>query len=272
MTKAIELVTRIPFAGFYNTKWSDLVDSEENQWVEYELESDEEDREGSQPKAVRLDANELHDLLFRHTQYADGYREIAAQYVDGFNQAASDLIGVDLKLRYESMISPREYNFATDRLFAFIPLKVVKALFAKSKAEGHVRLAGAVRDSFTPRSGFIPHYTNDLGEWLEKPVSQWDHNEVCTLIEATLEACEDFHEDDFEWSIYYDMAESSCGYTAWSNAVDWPAFDAAREEARADKLADIEADLEDWERAEIEARADWRHGDAVPHGDQLPLL
>lgn len=269
MTKAIQLLTRLPFEGFYNSIYSDAVDQAEARWVEYECDPHDKEREAGQPEALRLNETELHDLLFRHTDYSACYHLIARWYVEGFSRVAGEALDLDLGLAFESMDSPREYNFSTDRVYAHVPLKVVRALFKASKAEDHATLKRAIAESFTSRSGFISHYSNDIEDWVSKPLTDWDHNELCTLIEASLERV-GWRDEDLE--LYYATFGDEGDWRAWEEGVNWPAFEAAREEARDDKLAAIEDNMSDEEKAERMALLDWRSGLVWTHPDQQPLL
>ena len=155
-------------------------------------------------------------------------------------------------MTFESMDSPREYNFATDRVYGEIPLKVLREIFRRSKAEKHETLAAIIGARFTSYDGFASFYSPDLDSWLAKagPLAGWDHNELGTLLIAGLQmAGETFGEG----SVYdYESPESRLweatvgdegARRAWESGVDWPAFDAARLEARGEKLADwLESD------------------------------
>lgn len=88
----------------------------------------------------------------------------------------------DLKIALESMESPREYNFTTDRIFVTIDEDEVKRLFFETKPE---TLDALAKERFTSRSGFISSYSNDIDNWPED-ITEWDHNQVGTLVEAYL--------------------------------------------------------------------------------------
>jgi hypothetical protein len=58
-----------------------------------------------------------------------------------------------------------------------------------------------LEEQFTPRDGFIPHYSNDLDDWLNTPYAEYGHNEIYTLILACLRIKAQAHPDDYEDSI-----------------------------------------------------------------------
>lgn len=274
MTKPILLTVNLPFAGFYGSEYSEAIDHEESQWLEYKTDSGngetDDDYESAWPEPLRV-ADEMADLLFRHTTYRDAYRQIAHSYVDAFDYQAGEAFGESLTAKrqtfrmingtytpgvesyqrpsigmsFESMDSPREYNFATDRVYGRIPLKFMRALLKRSSAENHATLARVVAERFTSRSGFSSFYDSDVAAWLAKagPLQEWDHNELGTLLIAGLVMADvDLESGDRYDSFMGRVTESTLGdegaYQAWSNAVDWTAFDAGRLEARAEKLAD----------------------------------
>lgn len=276
MTKRRYWSVNIPFEGFYCSRYSEALDWEESQWVEYEVEHRHHDRDGSgeagHPEALRLTERELSDIMFRHSNHTDAQGVIGAAYVDAWGDEVGARLGFDLGAKFEEIVSPREYNFATDRMFAHIPASVCRRLWALSKADGHATLRAVIRRRFTSRDGFIPHYPNALADW-PADLADWDHNELGTLLIAALELTDpDGREEDLDWAIYERVAEGETFYRAWSESVDWPAFEAARDEAREEKAADLIDDMTDDERAAWEAAQDWRTGAVVAHPAQAPLL
>lgn len=257
MAKPIMLLTTIPFSGFYESIWSSEIDREEEQHCEYE--ADERQAEEGIPEELRLDANELAEILFKVTHYRTAYEKIARWYAEAFDSWAGEQLGMTRKakrnrydwqsqktvvetydadsigLQFESMDSPREYNFTTDRIFCHIPLKTVRALFKASKAENHMSLRAAIRERFTSCDGFISGYPNGLDSWLAKPLQEWDHNEIGTLLVAMT------GEPDTIEDMYYRMGDS-WAYQAWEKAVDWKRYDSEVAELRADKLAEWQAE------------------------------
>jgi hypothetical protein len=298
MAKPRMVSINIPFPGFYESWYSHDIDREEQQAAEYEAE-EREDGERTQPEELRLTADELARLFYDHTEYKVAEYKIAAMYVDAFDYEAGDLLGLSVKdtrqvwrdggfttesyqrpslrLRFEEMTSPREYNFETDRIFAEIPLAVARHMFAKSKEDKHATLAAVICRRFTSRSGFISFYANDVESWLATPLSDWDHNELGTLLLACLEMANgaDWGDSEMDFRLYESVSDDGGIYQAWESAVDWPAFEKAREELREDKAADLrESDPE--RAAELgllatESDGGWRHGAPVPHPAQLPL-
>lgn len=109
------------------------------------------------------------------------WREWQLKYVQRFTQLLSDQLEVPLK--YESMESPRFYNFETDRIFAHIEEEDLLKLHDRVD-EGILR--DVLRRRFTSYDGFISHYSPYLNDWPED-VREWDHNQIGSLLVALIE-------------------------------------------------------------------------------------
>lgn len=243
-----KLIIKLPFPGFYESLYSGEIDHVEEREIEYRSGDDGtiEGTELEHPEELRLDAGDYADVFMRCTDYSAAYHAVARGYVEAFDMIVSEALDLKLRLEFESMSSPREYNFATDRIFAYVPLSVVRQMFARSKADGHETLGQVVRERCTSYDGFISFYRNDIGDsgvWLAKPVGEWDHNELAILLQAVmrLSKIDDDKDDGLRWRLFDRCAEGEGFYDAWSNAVDWTKFDAEVAELRANKLAELQA-------------------------------
>ena len=245
----------IPFAGFYSSKWSELIDHEESQWLEYAHDKWNESGECQFPLELRISEPDLAKLLFSVTDYSKAYDLIARDYVEAYDAWLAEKFGINFaakrkvfshvgdvagfrmwsyrqdtcKIQFEEMTSPREYNFETDRLFVTMPLYILAKI---RKAVGETSLAAAFKERFTSRSGFSSFYAPSIPD---KPLSEWDHNEAGTILRA-------MEFDDWE---LYESLSSEAGHQAWESAVDWTKFETECSEKRAELLTEwIESDPE----------------------------
>lgn len=234
--EAARRLTCIPFEGFYNSSYSEWIDSEESQWAEYE--ATERQAEQGVPPDLRLSAGELCELRWNKcADYKGIHNAIAKSYVDGFNRVFSEEIGFPLGLGFESMTSPRFYNFETDRIFCYIGNDVVQKLFDLSAADNHEHLAEQLKDNCTSYDGFRSFYSNDLAVWLDKPLEDWDHNELKLL----LQACYILSGGDkgYRESVYEYVTSDTSDI---DSGVDWEKLDGLIEEARQEKENELRAD------------------------------
>lgn len=206
------MIINIPFAGFYNSMFSGELDAVQERFVEYEVE-----------KNPGLDPDIPNNALWHCADYGIAYDHIARAYVAHFNQYLIDEYDLDLGLKFESMQSPREYNFETDRIFCEISEENVRKLRSAVSDPG---LRQAVKDRFTSRSGFISSYPNDLSRWNPDPTT-WDHNELGTLLVALLDDAE-----DWDWKIWGVMQDRNVFDVAFDQCVNWEVYDGfVKEEA-----------------------------------------
>lgn len=201
------LIINIPFAGFYETRWNDGLDSVE----EYTVEALEEEHK----------TGNIADLIWQCANYYKSYQHVAEEFVGYFNDYIKEEYELDLDLKFESMTSPREYNFDTDRIFCFITPENVQKLFDATSTPA---LRQAIAERFTSRSGFISSYPNRLEDWDADPTT-WDHNQLGTLLVALLADAE-----DYEWEIWERMSDRNVFDSAFDNCVDWEKFDALLKE------------------------------------------
>lgn len=168
--------TKIPFCGFYCSIYDGEFDAQAEYTAEYVAEN----------HAVDLEA--ASNALFTCLDWHDAWHNVARLHVEKWLELFSDDIGVDLFTGHEfvALTSPKYYNFSTDRVFARVSFDVVQTLFNTHKANKFAVLSELLKERFTSYDGFISHYSNNIDVWLEKPLCDWDHNEIETLLLASI--------------------------------------------------------------------------------------
>ncbi len=152
------MLTTIPFSGFYNSIHDAALDSG--------LESLFQDSAGDINDALIERAWRIADFTDAHEKYARKYAEMFAQ-------------SVKVSLEFESMESPREYNFTTDVIFCTITEEEARRVLGTVPRSALDKVAA---ENFTSRDGFYSFYSNDVDSWGD--VSTWDHNQIGALMEA----------------------------------------------------------------------------------------
>lgn len=233
-------VATLPFfPGFYESMLSGAIDNWEEREADYMVEkqcSQEYHPETYQPEHLRLTAREFGDLLYKFADYRHAYLKIAQWWVKAFDYWFHQEVGTpEGSFIWESMQSPREYNFTTDRVFATIPMSVVQSLFDKSAANDHESLSKVIKASFTSYDGFMSFYSNDIEDWLEKPLAEWDYNEVGTLVGAVA-LIEEPDIDRIRWALYEGVFSGNNEEGEALN-IDWVKFEAAVEKIRESKAS-----------------------------------
>ena len=218
-------IINVPFPGFCFSWYGQEIDWEMENAVEGYIESDPRDI----PKELK---DEVLGIFQRNFNLAVCHNRICKDYVKAFNEWFEEKYELDLELEFESMTSPKYYNFETDRVFAFIHEEKVQALCDLARP----KLDAEIKRRFTSRDGFISHYPNSLVDW-PKYLSQWDHNELGTLLTALFS-----REEDHDWEVYEKLCDSECFACAVDASIDWPGFNADVHEFLMEKAR------EEWEK------------------------
>lgn len=154
-TDMITIDLQVPyFSGFYYGIW----DKGNNEWTEI-----------NQMKDSGLDFESLcfpDDWGFDE-DYCDNVANLfATEYVN----LIAENIYHNVKLVKSYIISPREYNFTTDRIFAQIEIddfdKFIKSVMSlASNPEYRTKLGKIIKENHTSCSGFISFMSNDIEDW-----------------------------------------------------------------------------------------------------------
>lgn len=152
----------IPFSGFYGT-WHD---DEFDNTLEMMFDPEGCGADYAAPLAARF--WETIDWRAAQTAYA-------REYVEQFAHA----LGFKF-CEFEEMVSPREYNFTTDRMFAKFDSAELAALFKDPEIRKETDKVAA--EMFTSRSGFSSFYSPDVESWGD--LEEWDYNQIGALLRA----------------------------------------------------------------------------------------
>jgi hypothetical protein len=193
--------TTIPFSGFYSSMHDDEIDRT--------LENLISDSSGCHPISDRIASN-----LWMHM--GDVSTEYARAFLADFQILFNGETGLSVAFEWDTLDSPRAYNFSTDRIFAKVSAEHVKAMYSKVN---HSILDRMAEERFTSCSGFISHYSPDVSSWGE--LEEWDHNQVGTLVEALVSQ---FLPKEWEGNVIEDWSGSGI--------VDEWVYDALDEEGK----------------------------------------
>jgi len=185
--KKEKILTVIPFSGFYESIWSDNV-------------------ENAVDAMDAMDGDSGPGGVTEVNWIATG-NAISKQYVWEFRVSWNNAMGFDLPVEFDHLESPTEYNFSTDRIFATISRRGVARL--KQIARSNMAaLKKVLTKHCTPCSGYVPKYSDDPEDWIQKSRRDYDHNEIQVLIETALES-EGVDVQELEEDIYGQVAASN---------------------------------------------------------------
>lgn len=241
----------LPFSGFYNSVWSDIVDNWIEREIEYSAESESESEFKELPPEFEFDYERaLSDAYSDAMDYSAAYIEIAKLYAESFWEWICEQAEIpknESQIAFVEMVSPREYNFETDRIFVSVNSRAMRRLHIIARKDPDV-LQKTIESRHLSRSGFMSYYSARKDEWF-KSIADMDYIERKTILIAAMESFEEF--DDMD--IYYDISEND--YHICSDAMNYDElrekFDNARDEAITNQFA-IEI-----ESGDIEFIAKW---------------
>lgn len=209
--------TFLPFWGFYESRFG------------AELEAQLETEAYNLAQYNDVDESDICDLLHEHTNWQAAHLTIAKTYVQYVYDYVEDETGRSLTgLAFEELISPREYNFTTDRIKVSISTACVKNMRLEVLPDV---LRDVIKERHTSRSGFHSFYTNNYNAWVSKPIEDWDEIEIETLLIAWLRGL--FHNNDTPYNepwqepVFVEMCDDGVFGDAFADAVDWPALEEA---------------------------------------------
>ena len=171
------MLIKLPFHGFYNSMHESNVD--------YAIES--------------MFTNDYGDIniptaFYDEFDYAKAYRQYAELFADQVQDYILNEYGIKVTLRFDSLESPRFYNFETDCIYCHITAHDINVLYALVSMSALTRIA---KDRHSSGSGFISSYDPDVSTW--GTVNTWDHNQLETLLIAVasyddMDVMEETHE------------------------------------------------------------------------------
>lgn len=133
--------------------------------------------------------------------------DLAKEYILALNGEIADLakdrydLSLTEELSFESVTSPKEYNFETDRIFVYVPQKLLQRFHEYAVTE-KAKFSDYLKAKFTDRPGFISYYDPDVELWLKKPLEGLNHIEVGAFMEFFMFSGDAEERERIEESIY----------------------------------------------------------------------
>lgn len=100
-------------------------------------------------------------------KWADLYESVGKSYCECCEEKLKAM-GLNVKLSFDEIVSPRYYNFETDRIFAMLEFDRIKKFRAHLKGlweKWEKELRKLIRENHTSYDGFISFMDNDYEDW-----------------------------------------------------------------------------------------------------------
>ena len=148
----------IPFCGFFNS----VIDDEIETTIECEVQY------YSEEYGIELD----------EMDFITDFEGIAKCYARYFEERAQDAFP-QIQIKFSELISPKYYNYTTDKIYCEISDKNLKLVYKYCIAN---HFSDIIKERLKVRDGFIPLYSDDFSEW-DKDVLAWDDAQIGLLFE-----------------------------------------------------------------------------------------
>jgi hypothetical protein len=162
--RATEVEINIPaFPGFYESELSSEIDRHIEQLFDYDASY----------------CPEIPDDFWQEVDYKKTHENVAKLWLEQYLWWLENKHDLKISMRWSEMISPREYNFTTDRIFAFVHLNDMAKAF---RVAGTEAVKEAAKARFTSYDGFASFYNPNIRSWGK--LSTWDANQLGTILAA----------------------------------------------------------------------------------------
>ena len=186
-----QTLVKIPFSGFYNSIHDSVIDSA----LEYECE-------------CYADSDKANDIIFDvlNVNHYDKIREALSKvFVEGVNELFWHEYDINLDLEFESLKSPKFYNYSTDEIYCYVANDKINELVMLLDNEND--FIKALKDKYQSRDGFIV-FDSTLQAIDNKDYSLFFSDLLCQLIDFDkIDNNEYYHNKAFE-TILNNLPES----------------------------------------------------------------
>ena len=183
------------FPGFYGTAFeADLSDCAAALWGFPALVDDD---------YKRLAQEIVHDC-FNREDYANAVGVACTEWVETQLLKA----GFNVKLTFQRVNSPKEYNFTNDSIdiLAELPTSAYRQMLHFCHVH-YMSWGKTIRDNYTSRDGFISAYSNDSAIWLTDYLAKRNPHAVGRLLDFIL--TEYYQQADLSDSLFAYLAENT---------------------------------------------------------------
>lgn len=117
--------------------------------------------------------------LCTNENYKRYNQDVCKLYVTKVNELINSNLGLNIKISFDSLWSPKEYNFTSDEIYCTILInKTDQEKIDKLINKGFDFLKKAIKERFTSKDGFYSNHSNDIVRWLDSTDNEYYLN--CT--------------------------------------------------------------------------------------------
>ena len=171
-------LVKIPFSGFYNSVHDSVIDSA----LEYQ----------SKCYADSDKANNIILDVLNINHYNKIKEELSKVFVEGINELFWCEHDIKLNLEFDSLKSPKFYNYSTDEIYCYVDNDKINELVTLLDNEND--FIEVLKDKYQSRDGFIV-FDSTLQAIDNKDYSLFFSDLLCQLIDFDVIDCNEYYND-----------------------------------------------------------------------------
>ena len=177
------------FNGFYNTLFENILDNATDNAIEYHNETNETE--------LNYDNFDFDFALIQN--------EICKDAISKVEEKLNE-IGINCTIKYENLVSPREYNFSNDSINIEINFKKFSKVI-EILEQNYDLFTQYIKEHYTSRDGFISIYSSYASYWMEdlKNDAENEAHKVGAVLNFILQEIEGYKDED----LYFDLSENA---------------------------------------------------------------
>ena len=176
------------FNGFYNTLFENILDNATDNAIEWYNEDNN--------TSLNYD-----DFDF---DFASIKNEICKDAVSKVENKLNE-IGINCTINFETLVSPREYNFSNDSINIEINFKKFSQVI-EILEQNFDSFSKYIKDNYTSRDGFISNHSSYASDWMEdlKNVAENETHKVGAVMDFILQEIKGYKDEN----LYFDLCEN----------------------------------------------------------------
>ena len=176
------------FNGFYNTLFENILDNAVDNQIEYYNEQNESD--------LNYDNFNFGFITIKN--------EICKDAVSKIEEKLNE-IGINCTINFETLVSPREYNFSNDSINIEINFKKFSRVI-EILEQNYDSFSQYIKEHYTSRDGFVSSHSSYASDWI-KDLRENPENEthkVGAVLDFILHEIEEYNDE----CLYFDLCEN----------------------------------------------------------------
>ena len=177
------------FNGFYNTLFENILDNATDNAIEYHNETNETE--------LNYDNFDFDFALIQN--------EICKDAISKVEEKLNE-IGINCTINFETLVSPREYNFSNDSINIEINFKKFSQVI-EILEQNFDSFTQYIKDNYTSCSGFISSHSSYASDWMEdlRENPENEAHKVGAVLDFILQEVEEYNDE----CLYYELCDNA---------------------------------------------------------------